>query len=206
MIRILLPALLLFFTVPVCLQAKTNLIEKAEAPATVKMSAKKMFELWKKPDNREEMLPALKEMYPDAKEYRVTVVIQTEGEQGLTTPPPVKALEKWVDGKWIVSWMEFEAMPKELFPDRTMIQAVTYEPDTKTFIKFVKAQTALGEKAIVKRYNGKAMKEKRGIRWSSDKHLEDSVEYHSDTTTSWTEKFKGNDTVQTFRGLATKVR
>lgn len=173
------------------------LICVAEARA---LDSEEIRDLAAEPHSREALDEHLR-LYPDAREYRITVSSGMPGEK-LEEVPEIVAKEKTVRGRYIVSELRF---PGEENP---LIMVVSYEKKSDTFKKWV-----LLPNGVVAGSTGVADFENRTIAWISNKEHGDppttvlSIETHSDDKTSWKESvLQATKVVRVSRGIAIKTK
>ena len=164
------------------------------------LDAEAIRKLAKQPHSRENLVEALK-IFPEAREYRVTGRMADPGGDW-QLGPKLKAKEKTVDGRYIVSEVTFPGQEKP------MIMAVTFDKPTKTFHKWVLLPS--GELTSA---TGLADFKLRTIAWHSNKPHGNppvsilALEIHTDTQSKWRESIMANGVVlKRSEGLAVKIR
>lgn len=177
-----------------------------------KMTVEKILALWKKADDRTKMIPELKSLMPDTKELKIEITFQDEG--GKRKLPEKAAVEKWVDGTWMLTRVAADDFRGE---DKEMIFATTYDSESKTYIQYLKPVAFTRAEAYVRKSTGKRVGEGRKIKWTSDELAESGAEEplpitittttYTDEKVTWTEVISKGD-VEMYRvmGTATKVR
>lgn len=152
------------------------------------------------PHSRENLVEQLK-LYPDAREYKITVRSGKSADD-LEAGPEIVATEKTVRGRYIVSQVKFPGT------ENPMIMVVGYDSKTDTFKKWV-----LLPNGFVGASSGVADFHKRTIAWiSNEEHGEPpvtvvSIETHSDNQSSWKETtLQKGKVMAVSRGVAVKTK
>jgi hypothetical protein len=142
------------------------------------LDAEEIQALSKKPHSRDGLLEELK-VYPDAREYRLTV---RTGERAgeLKVVAEIKATQKVVDGKYLI----FKFQPPEL--PRELIMVITFDREASVYRKWVlDPDDEVGESF------GVALPKQRMISWTSkpgdDGRQWLSSEVYDDAGGSWSE-------------------
>jgi hypothetical protein len=164
------------------------------------LDAEAIRKLAGQPHSRENLIAELK-LYPDAREYKITVSSGKTADD-LRAGPEIVATEKVVQGRYIVSQAKFPGV------ENPLIMVVTYDKKTDAFKKWV-----LLPNGIVGASTGVGDLEKRTIAWiSNEAHGKPqvtvlSIETHSDDKSSWKETtLENGKVVAVSRGVAVKTK
>lgn len=136
-------------------------------------------------------------IYPVARKYRVSATRQVPDGEAATVE--LDADEKWVDGRYIVSFLKFPGL------DEPVRMVVAYDAENHCYRKWVFSSKGIGEAAL-----GTRVGTSRTVSWVSPPVKERghllvvSQEAHTDRTTEWSElHWKDGRIVARVHGKAT---
>ena len=172
----------------------------AFAPCGFALDKDELEALAKKPHQEGGLMEELK-IFPKVKEYSITVIQRKPGEESVTLAEDVKGTEKWVDGKYVVSVIEFPN-------GDSMIFAKTYDKKATVYRKWVLIPTGEVAHSV-----GTAVGESRAISWigltevGGDGTLALSQDVNTDDSVTWREVImKDGEVVNVMEGTAKKVK
>lgn len=141
------------------------------------MDAATLRAIAEKPHSRENLISGLK-IYPDAREYDIIERHGAPGEE-LKASPIVKATEKVVEGKYVVSSYTPDGAPGPI------LMVVTYNSKEKAYRKWLVMPDDSVAESI-----GTAIPKRRAVAWGPVPTDDDDssylgIEFHTDTATTW---------------------
>lgn len=152
------------------------------------------------PHSRENLVGELK-LYPEAREYRITVRSGKTADE-LQAAPEIVAKEKTVQGRYIVTTAMLPGA------DDPMIMVVSYDKASDTFKKWI-----LLPNGFVGASTGVADMEKRTIAWISENADAEPpttvlvIETHSDDRSTWKETtLQGGHVISCSQGVAIRTK
>ncbi len=155
-----------------------SLLAVVTCPASEPLSLSKLREIVKSDHNEVPLVEALR-IYPEAREYNITVTNRTpDGQQ---FKGKAIASEKWVDGRFIVSELQLDG------PETKFTMVVDYDDEQKLYRKYVIMDDKLSGYQV-----GTRIGKTRSVSWidlSEVKFKFNSdnltIETHTDTRTTW---------------------
>ncbi|MEN8695330.1 MAG: hypothetical protein ACN4GG_11960 [Akkermansiaceae bacterium] len=149
------------------------------------------------PHNRTGMTRQLAMMYPDAREYQITMEFR-DGQTGQKSKSKTTAKEKVVKGRYVVS------QPVREKGEPSFIMIVTFDRERELFIKWI-----LLEGGVLMKQTGVGDLRYRSIAWTGEHDGIKSIglENHDDDTTTWkSSSFKDGKLVYSEKGIARKLK
>jgi len=140
-------------------------------------------------------------IFPDAREYTITVKTRKPGEEAVTVADEVIAKEKAVEGKYIISTIEFPGIPDP------MIIVVTFDKKDTVYRRYI--VTPDGDFAVAV---GVSAPKSRAISWTVVEGAEEGMtslgqDVHTDEGTAWREVIMKDGKVDHFiEGYAKKTK